>query len=570
MHNIIRKFKKSLDHSSREINPEDIFIDSANLPGLNRDRFEGRMERPIGERTFFFFKIFLAIVIVSLAGKLWGLQVKDGKVYAEVSENNRLDRTIVFADRGVIYDRNKLPLAENSIKPGEEDFAGRKYAPIQGLAAVLGYVKFPQKDSSGRYYDESYHGQAGVEKIYDYQLSGVNGSKLIESDARGEITSESIVESPRKGLDLTLAIDARLTEELYKAISAAAKLRGFTGGAAVIMDTETGEILALTSYPEYDPSVVTAGTDKEEIKRLLNDKSKPFLNRAVSGLYTPGSIVKPIVALGALSEDVIDPGKSILSTGALTLPNPYDPAHPSVFKDWKAHGWVNMREALAVSSDVYFYEVGGGFQNQPGLGITKLDKYFSLFGMTEKTGIDLPAEGEGYIANPEWKERTFPEDPVWRIGNTYHTAIGQYGTQVTPVAAARWTAALANGGTLLVPTVVKGGHSEDKRVLRKIDLPEGDWEIVREGMYQSVHGGVASGLSTPEVQIAAKTGTAELGVHKEFVNSWVTGFFPYKNPRYAFALIMEKGPVANLVGATSVMRQVIDWMTLNTPEYLLN
>lgn len=568
MHNLIRKFKKSLSNRGQEINPEDIFLDSANLPGLNRDRFEGRIEKPIGERTFFIFKIAMVLVAVFLSGKLWGLQVMKGQVYAEVSESNRLDRTIIFADRGVIYDRNRLPMAENGVKPGEADFAARSYSPMMGLASVLGYIKYPSKDSQGRYYDESYHGQAGVEKTYDAVLSGTNGSKLTESDARGAVTSESIVESPKKGRDLALSIDGKLTEELYKAISTTALERGFTGGAGIIMDVETGEILAITSYPEYDPNVITSGTDKEEIARLLSDKNKPFLNRAVSGLYTPGSIVKPIVALGALSENVIDPLKKILSTGKLTLPNPYDPEHPSIFKDWKAHGWVDMREALAVSSDVYFYEVGGGFEKQAGLGISKLDKYFTLFGLSEKTGIDLPAETEGYIATPSWKVDHFPDDPDWRIGDTYHTSIGQYGTQITPLAAVRWTAAIANSGTLLVPSVVLGGKAPAERIFRKIEIPEEDLKVVREGMYGSVHGGVASGLSTPAVPIAAKTGTAELGLRKEFVNSWVTGFFPYASPRYAFVLIMERGPVANLVGATSVMRQVIDWMALNTPEYL--
>jgi penicillin-binding protein 2 len=335
------------------------------------------------------------------------------------------------------------------------------------------------------------------------------------------------------------------------------------------MDVRTGEMLALTSYPEYDQNVVTAGEDKQEIARLLKDPGKPFLNRAVSGLYTPGSIVKPIVALGALAEGVIDPMKRIFSSGALTLPNPYNPDKPSVFKDWKAHGWMTMRDAIAVSSDVYFYEVGGGFQDQPGLGISKLDQYFNLFGMAEPTGIDLPAEAVGFIATPEWKAKNFPDDPDWRLGNTYITAIGQYGTQVTPLAAVRWVAALSNGGELVVPSVLKGGHtSPETRVLRKIELPQEELKIVLEGMRQGVTTGVAAGLNTPAVKIAAKSGTAELGVKKDFVNSWITGFFPYESPRYAFAIIMEHGPVSNTTGATFVMRQVIDWMALNAPEYL--
>lgn len=566
---VIRKFKKRLARGSREINPEDIFLDSANLPGLNRDRFEGRMVEPIGDATYWGLKIVLLVIALFLGGKLAALQVANGEELARQSERNRLERTIIFADRGVIFDRNKVPLAQNNVKSAESDFAGRRYADIDGLASVVGYVKYPSQDKKGLYYDESYHGQSGVEKVYDSLLSGKNGSKLTETDALGDITSESLVESPQKGGDLTLALDAKLTEKMYHAIRSLALDKGFTGGAGAIMDVHTGEMLALTSYPEYDQNVVTAGEDKAEIARLLKDPGRPFLNRAVSGLYTPGSIVKPIVAFGALKEGIIDPMKKIFSSGALTLPNPYDPSKPSVFKDWKAHGWMTMRDAIAVSSDVYFYEVGGGFQNQPGLGITKLDQYFTLFGMTERTGIDLPAEAVGFIATPEWKAKNFPDDPDWRLGNTYITAIGQYGTQVTPLSAVRWVAALSNGGELVVPSVLKGGHaSPETRVLRRIELPEEELKIVLEGMRQGVTSGVAQGLSTPAVKIAAKTGTAELGARKDFVNSWVTGFFPYESPRYAFVVIMEHGPVANTTGATYVMRQVVDWMAANTPEYL--
>jgi penicillin-binding protein 2 len=288
----------------------------------------------------------------------------------------------------------------------------------------------------------------------------------------------------------------------------------------------------------------------------------------VSGLYTPGSIVKPIVALGALNEKTVDPLKQFLANGSLTLPNPYDPEHPSVFKDWKVHGMIDMREAIAVSSDVYFYIVGGGFQGQRGLGISNIDKYFTLFGMSEKTGIDLPAETNGHIASILWKEANFPDDPTWRLGDTYHTAIGQYGTQVTPIEAVRWAASIANSGTMLVPNLLEGGKGNGK-VLRKIDLSESYFQLAREGMRQGVQRGAVTSLNSPDVHVAAKTGTAELGSRKEFVNSWVTGFFPYEHPKYAFAIIMEKGPVANLVGATSVMRQTVDWMALYEPEYIL-
>ena len=562
----LRKVKKKIGRKYKDIDPEDIFLDSTNLPGFDEHSFEGRIERPIENRTFLFIKFMFLFVVILLSARLWNLQISEGKEYTKISENNRLNHALIFSNRGVILDRNQVELATNAIKGEGDDFAYRVYGPIKGLAHVLGYIKYPQKDAKGFYYDEEYKGQAGVEMVYNDLLSGKNGIKLTETDALGNITSESVIQKPVDGEILKLSLDAKLTEALYTTMEAFAKERGYTGGGGVIMDVRTGEILALTSYPEYDPNVITAGEDKEKLRKLFNDPGTPFLDRVTSGLYTPGSIVKPIVAIGALSENIISPEKSILSTGALTLPNPYDPKKPSVFKDWKAHGWVDMRRALAVSSDVYFYVVGGGFEDQKGLGISKIDQYFKMFGMEEPTGIDLPGEKSGVIATPEWKLKNFNDD--WRLGDTYITAIGQYGTQVTALEVVRWVAAIANGGKLLVPTVRFGGLPEDQRVYRQINLPLKDWQIIREGMRQGVQtGGTAAGLNIPSVSVAAKTGTAELGVSKELVNSWSTGFFPYENPHYAFAILMEKGSRYNTVGATGVMRQLLDWMTLYAPNY---
>jgi penicillin-binding protein 2 len=563
---ILRKIRKRFSRGYRDIDPEDIFLDSANLPGFDTDRMQGRIEKPVGSSTFLAFKIVLGVCLVLLVGKLIELQMFKGSVYAEISENNRLEHTLIFANRGIIYDRNGVELATNGMRDSDTDFSARVYPDIKGLSTVVGYVKYPARDSRGRYYDPTYKGISGVEKIYDDALTGKNGLKITETNARGGLISESSLEKPEDGKPLYVSLDARITEEMYKAIKDTAEARGFTGGAGAIMDVETGEIIALTSYPDYDQNLMTEGEDRKSIASLLNDPRTPLLNRVVSGLYTPGSIVKPIMAIAALDLGTISPEKQILSTGALTLPNPYDPAHPTVFKDWKAHGLVDMRRAIAVSSDVYFYVVGGGFKDQKGIGIDNIDKYFTMFGMTTKTGIDLPGETYGQIASIAWKEKNFPGDP-WRIGNTYHTSIGQYGTQVTPIEALRWVAAISNGGKMLIPSVLMGGRPEDERISSLLEFSDSEWRIIREGMRQGVESGAVTGLNSSAVDIAAKTGTAELGARKQYVNSWVTGFFPYEHPRYAFVIIMEKGPVTNLVGAVSVMRQVVDWMGIYTPEY---
>jgi penicillin-binding protein 2 len=172
------------------------------------------------------------------------------------------------------------------------------------------------------------------------------------------------------------------------------------------MDIKTGELLALASYPEYNPTTLSLGQDKKTINGYFSDKRKVFLNRAVSGLYTPGSIVKPFIAYGALAEDVISPFKQIFSNGSISIPNPYFPDKKSTFKDHGSFGYVDMERALAVSSDVYFYEIGGGYQDQKALGIVNIDKYARMFGIAEKTGVDLGGEKVGIIPTPEWKAKT--------------------------------------------------------------------------------------------------------------------------------------------------------------------
>lgn len=561
---LFRKIKKRLSRKYQDINPEDIFLDSTNLPGFEEHRFEGRIEKPMGWETFFVMKIVLVVIILTLISKLWVLGINLGSIYAQISENNRLEQTLIFANRGVIYDRNMRELATNAVKEGNSNFADRLYLPFKGLAHVVGYLKYPLSDRAGVYYEEHYRGRDGVERAYDDSLRGKNGLKLRETDVLGKVISESVVEKAVDGNPIVLSIDARLTEVLYKAIESLAEDKGFVGGAGVLMDVQTGEILALTSFPEYNQNMLTAGANQDTFNLLVNNPSKPFLNRVIGGLYTPGSILKPIIALAALNEHLISPTKQILSTGFITVPNPYDSSKPSIFRDWKAHGWTDMREALAVSSDTYFYSIGGGFGDQKGLGITVLDKYFQLFGLTEKTGIELLGEVEGVIPTPEWKKEKFNGD-LWRLGDTYITAIGQYGTQISPLNAARFISIIANGGNVLTPSLLLGGNPEP--VERTFRFDDENWKIVREGMRGSVTHGTSVGLNVPFVQVAAKTGTAEVGSAKLYIHSWSVGFFPFENPKYAWAIVMEKGPSSNTLGATSVVRQLFDWMAIHTPEY---
>ncbi len=564
----------------REIDPSEILLDAENLPEFNTARFEGRLEQPITKRAFVFVGCACVMIALLLIGKIWQLQIVRGAAYLERSERNHLHYSVIFPRRGVIYDRNGVELAWNvsldahkatatatttttaAAPNAENEYLARQYTALPGMAHILGYVSMPKKDKQGFYYQTAIEGVSGAEKKFNDLLAGTQGLKIVETDVHGTLQTEGIRQEPVHGANITLSIDSRVQSQLSLLLKNLIEEVSFAGGAGVIMDVETGELLALTSYPEFDPNKLIQ-SDVAAIRGYESDPRKPYLNRALGGVYTPGSIIKPFVAAGALNENIIDPATKILSTGILKVPNPYNPSKPSVFVDWQAQGWVDMRQALSVSSDIYFYEVGGGYGDQRGLGIANIEKYARLFGFGTTTGSGLLGEASGIIPSPQWKEKVF--DDMWRLGDTYNTAIGQYGFQVTVLQSVRATAAIANGGKLTTP------HLEKENALPKditvLPLEQKDLAIVREGMLLAATDGTGKGLANPYVTIGAKTGTAQVGANNERVNSWVVGFFPYEHPRYAFGVMLERGPLHNPRGGVYIMRQLFDWMHINTPEY---
>ncbi len=550
---------------SEDVALDEIFLDSSNLPEFDTAQFEGRIERPIEQRTILFFGGLFLLLGCVLVSKVTFLQVVQGASWSDQAESNRLKHAILFPARGLIVDREGEELAWNTPTEGS-DFLGRAYTSRGGFSHLLGFLHYPKTDNKGVYFRTEYEAPAGIEAAFHDRLSGSRGIQIIETDALGKVTSENVMERPENGETIALGIDARVQEKLFDTIKSVSQDRGFTGGAGGIVDITTGELIALTSYPEFDSNIMTAGTNTAQIAKYNTDEAKPFLHRAVAGLYAPGSIVKPIVALGGLTEGIITPWTEIYSSGSIRVPNPFLPGAYTQFNDWrKAHGSLDMRRAIAWSSNVYFYELGGGFQGQKGLGIYRLKKYANMFGFGTTTGIELRGEGVGNYPDPEWKDRVFPGDP-WRIGDTYFTAIGQYGVQITPLQAIKEAGLIAGRGKLPQIHLEHDVPSWQLETTR-LDIPDANFTPIHEGMRKGVLEGTANGLNNPYVSIAAKTGTAELGVTKNRVNSWVIGFFPYEKPRYAFALVMERGIKGNTFGATYVMRQLIDWMGEETPEY---
>lgn len=556
--------KRGQISTRKEIDPDEIFLDSENLPGYDTSQFEGRIEKPISRQTIIIVGLIFLVVGLAFTFRTFSLQIQRGEEFVKLSEQNRLRQSIIFADRGIIYDVNRTPIVWNKPPETPGDVILRQYIDKPGFSNLLGYVTYPQKDKAGFYFAEETIGVEGIEEIYNDWLSGENGSEIIETNALDETISQSTTRRAEKGEDLYLTIDADLQEHFRNAIAKIITERDFGGGGGVIMDVTTGDILAMVSFPEYDSNVLSDGKDKDKINSYINDPQKPFLNRVIHGLYTPGSVMKPFMALAALKEDIISPSKQILSTGKIVIPNPYNPDNPSVFNDWKAHGLVDMRRALAVSSNVYFYEVGGGFEDQKGLGIDNINKYFKMFGFGESLNSKEFGDVAGTIPSPEWKKEVFNDE--WRVGDTYFTSIGQYGVQITPIQAVVAVAAIANEGTLVEPRLVSDS-SQPAKIRRQIDIDSADFKVVKAGMRDSVLTGISQGLNYPDLEIAVKTGTAELGESKLRVNSWVTGFFPYNNPRYAFAIVLEEGLRTNNIGGVAAARDFFDWLKATKPEY---
>lgn len=552
-------------HHNRPVDLDEVLLDAANVSALNQQRLEGKMELPLSRRNVYLVAGMFGLIATGFLYQLFTLQVLAGAEHRAVSETNSVREDVIIAERGVVFDRHDELVVWN-----EEDyddvyeFPVRAYTDRLGMGQLLGYVSYPQKDAYGFYFRTEYVGRNGIESAFNELLAGTNGRRLIEVDAHGSRLTEYAVESPTPGQPLTLSIDAGLSEAMYQIIATSTAQSGSRSGAGAIMDVTTGEIIALTSFPSYDPEVMADGDDRALITQYNEDERFPFLNKVVGGAYTPGSVVKPFVAYAALAENIISPDKIIVSNGEIVIPNPYTPSQPSIFRDWRAHGAMDMREAIAFSSNVYFYIIGGGFRDQSGLGITTMSEYLKAFGFGRFTGIELANEQSGTLPTPDWKAEVFDDD--WRLGDTYFTAIGQYGWQTTPLQMLTAYGALANGGRLFTPHLAKDtvGSSTD------LGLDPAALAVVQEGMRMTTNypGGTARSLEREDVAIAAKSGTAELDFAKARLNTWAAGYWPYEEPRYAFVMLMENAPYENSLGGTTVMGKVFDWMAEYRPEYI--
>lgn len=418
----------------------------------------------------------------------------------------------------------------------------RVYKVPESLSHILGYIGKISKEELEKNSDYNLSdivGKSGVEKVYEKELQGEDGKEQVEVDAKGQIQRILATKEAQPGKILTLSIDAELQDKAAYFLENGIKNAEAQKGVAIVQNPQNGEILAMISYPYFDNNLFLGEDVAKEYKKLSQDKNRPLLNRAISGLYPSGSTIKPLVASAGLQEGVISEKTTINAPGEIKVGQ-------FVFPDWKVHGLTDVKKAIAQSVNVFFYAIGGGWDKIQGLGVEKMDQYLDKFGLGKKTKIDLPGEAEGLVPSPDWKEKTKGER--WYIGDTYHLAIGQGDILVTPLQLLNAISSIANDGTLYRPHLVfsisnpdKTNKVETKPEALNFGFISGDnLKIVREGMRQAVTTGSARLLSDLSVETAGKTGTAQFGSEGK-THAWFAGFGPYDNPQLSVIILVEGG-----------------------------
>lgn len=460
----------------------------------------------------------------------------------------------------------------------------RKYKDYYSLAHVLGYmgkIRALELEECQECSISDFVGREGLENSYEKVLREKKGKIQIERTAEGKEISREIVEYPDSGNSLILTLDLSLQEKIEQILTETLEEIGSQGGAAVALDPRQGNVLASVSLPSFDNNLFAQGIKLEELQKLNEDKRNPQVNRVISGLYPIGSTIKPLIGSAALEEGVIKETTQLYCPLDLCLENIYT-KEKECFSDWKFHGLSKIKRAIAESINPFFYMIGGGY-NRPGfadsrlpkhfkgLGIEKIKEYLKLFGLGEKTKIDLPGESRGRVPDQEWKENYFANQPraqqIWYLGDTYNLSIGQGYLLTTPIQIASAFSAIANGGILYQPKIVDKVIDSEKElveekkseIIRKDFINLANLEIIRQGMRQAVTSPVGSAfrLNSLPVEVAAKTGTAQIGLENIYQN-WITVFAPYDNPEIVLTIVIEKVEGMRIT-SQKVAQEVLEW-----------
>jgi len=605
--------------------------------------------------------VIMVLALGAVLTRLVWLQVVQYDHFVELSQGNRIRIEPIPPNRGLILDRNGLPLATNApsyqleltreqvgnvdetlnglaelglieradiptikkdigtrrsfdavpvkLQLTEEElarFAARRhqfpgveirprltrYYPLGNTGVhAIGYVGAISEDDKKRLDIEKYAGttltgKTGIERAYEAELHGRTGYQQLLVNAQGRSVERIGTEAaalerhePLAGNDLYLTIDQRVQQAAEEA------LRG-QRAAAVAIDPANGDIIAFVSTPGFDPNLFARGLTRSEYLALTEDPNRPMYDRALRGVYPPGSTVKPLMALAALEYGIVLPSETRFCRGQWRMPNVRRP-----WRDWRpgGHGSVDMRKALATSCDVYFYDIANL------MGIDRIHDYLYQFGLGQQTGIDIGGEREGILPSTEWKRRAFkrPEAKMWYPGDTISVGIGQGYMTATPLQLAHATATLAMHGKRFKPRLVRAIRSAQTGEIRELPpvaLPSAKakdpeaWEVAIGGMYDVMNApyGTARAASVgAPYQMAGKSGTAqvftvaanermrkadELAEHLRD-HALFVAFAPVEDPKLAVAVIIENAPGGGSGYAAPVARRILDAYLL-TPEQL--
>ncbi len=444
--------------------------------------------------------------------------------------------------------------------------AKRQYpwsAEIESLSHVLGYVGklSPEEYTAQRqngYQKSNEIGKTGVEKTYEKDLRGIPGERVSEVDARGNVRSIVGDQTPTNGKDLYLSLDLDLQREAEDALRDEMQQAHLKRGAVVAMDPRDGSLLALVSWPAFDNNAFSGGVSSTVYQRLIQDPDQPLYPRAWAGTYPSGSTVKIVISLAALAEKVITPSTSVLSAGGLQVGGHF-------FPDWKAggHGITNVRKAIAWSVNTFFYTIGGGYESFIGLGVDRLTDWMRRFGLSMKSGIDLPGEGTGLVPSKDWKQKT--KNEPWYVGDTYNLSIGQGDLLVTPLQVANYTAAIANGGKKLTPHLVMSEGTVTSTLAFVSSSISGveadDIKVVQDGMRDCVVFGSCRGMNLLPFPVAGKTGTAQWNANKP-THAWFTSFAPFDHPEIVVTVLLEEGGEGSSASVPVARRVMQTWWEL--------
>ncbi|MBQ2088030.1 MAG: penicillin-binding protein 2 [Selenomonas sp.] len=574
---------------------------------------------------------YLAVLVIAvLIGRAGYLQIYDGENYARLAEGNRIRIIPTMAPRGTFFDRNGELLVQNRpgfavslmpvmtkidpvviqrlstllkvpvedidkkiaahtgfdpirikadvtpdivtiIEEQKDNYPGvvievqpiRDYMNKEEAAHTYGYVSEINDMELEKKKDEGYKsgdiiGKFGLEKVYDKELRGENGGQQVEVDVTGKPVQILGIKQPIPGADLYLTIDKNLQTAAEKAVDEQLKQIHANAAAVVCLNPQTGEVLAMVSRPAFDPNLFAHGISSKDWDKLNNNPYHPMDNKTITGEYPPGSTFKIITGTAALTENVVSPSELIMDSGHHWI-------IPKGNAEGEALGLINFQQAMAHSDNVYFYEMGNR------LGIDRLEKYARMFGLGKITGIDLPYESDGLVANRRYKEKNF-EDGDWYLSETFDAAIGQGFNLVTPLQAAMVMGEIAANGKRFKPHLVNRIVGPDgstvkefkPELLSTLDVPADVISLVQAGLHDVTKVGTAASIFRGfPIEIAGKTGTAENPHGRD--HGWFVAYGPFANPDIVVAVVVEQGGFGSQ-SAVPIGRKVLEaWFGLNKP-----